>query len=54
MGALESPLGKAGAAHLEYIRSVVRTVAEEAGIQDSEPFAHSWHILMKGSIIAAA
>lgn len=44
----------AGAAHLEYIRSVVRTLAEEAGVQDSEPFAHSLHILMKGSIIAAA
>lgn len=53
MGDLESPLGKASAAHLEYIRSVVRTLAEEAGVQDSESFAHSWHILMKGSIVAA-
>jgi AcrR family transcriptional regulator len=53
MGDLESPLGKASAAHLEYIRSVVRTLAEEAGVQDSETFAHSWHILMKGSIVAA-
>ena len=53
MGDLESPLGKASAAHLEYIRSVVRTLAEEAGVQDSEAFAHSWHILMKGSIVAA-
>jgi AcrR family transcriptional regulator len=54
MGDLESPLGKASAAHLEYIRSVVRTLAEEAGVQESETFAHSWHILMKGSIVAAA
>jgi AcrR family transcriptional regulator len=53
MGDLDSPLGKASAAHLEYIRSVVRTLAEEAGVQDSETFAHSWHILMKGSIVAA-
>ena len=53
MGDRESPLGKASAAHLEYIRSVVRTLAEEAGVQDSEAFAHSWHILMKGSIVAA-
>jgi AcrR family transcriptional regulator len=53
MGDLESPLGKASAAHLEYIRSAVRTLAEEAGVQDSETFAHSWHILMKGSIVAA-
>jgi AcrR family transcriptional regulator len=52
-GDLDSPLGKASAAHLEYIRSVVRTLAEEAGVQDSESFAHSWHILMKGSIVAA-
>ena len=53
MGDLDSPLGKASAAHLEYIRSMVRTLAEEAGVQDSEAFAHSWHILMKGSIVAA-
>ena len=53
MGDLDSPLGKASAAHLEYIRSVVRTLAEEAGVHDSETFAHSWHILMKGSIVAA-
>ena len=50
---LDNPLGKASAAHLEYIRSVVRTLAEEAGVPDSETFAHSWHILMKGSIVAA-
>jgi AcrR family transcriptional regulator len=53
MGDLDSPLGKASAAHLEYIRTVVRTLAEEAGVQDSEAFSHSWHILMKGSIVAA-
>jgi len=53
MGDLDSPLGKASAAHLEYIRSAVRTLAEEAGVQESEAFAHSWHILMKGSIVAA-
>lgn len=53
MGDLDSPLGKASAAHLEYIRTVVRTLAEEAGVQDPENFAHSWHILMKGSIVAA-
>jgi AcrR family transcriptional regulator len=52
-GDLENPLGKASAAHLEYIRSVLCTLAEEAGVQDTESFAHSWHILMKGSIVAA-
>ena len=53
IGDLDTPLGKASAAHLEYIRSIVRTLAEEAGVQDAEAFAHSWHILMKGSIVAA-
>jgi AcrR family transcriptional regulator len=48
------PLGQASAAHLENIRSVVRTLAEEAGLRDLEEFAHAWHILMKGSIVAAA
>jgi AcrR family transcriptional regulator len=53
MGDLENPVGKASAAHLEYIRSVVAALAEEAGVKDVESFAHSWHILMKGSIVAA-
>ncbi|MGH3135622.1 MAG: TetR/AcrR family transcriptional regulator [Gaiellaceae bacterium] len=52
-GDLRHPVGKASAAHLEYIRSVVSGLAEEAGIPDPETFAHSWHILMKGSIVAA-
>jgi AcrR family transcriptional regulator len=46
--------GQACIAHLENIRTVVRTLAEEAGLRDSESFARSWHILMKGSIISAA
>ena len=50
---LDDPVGRASADHLEYIRSVVRTLAEEAGIGDAADFAHSWHILMKGSIVAA-
>jgi AcrR family transcriptional regulator len=53
MGDLDNPLGKASAAHLEYIRSVVCKLAEEAGVEDAHSFAHSWHILMKGSIVAA-
>jgi AcrR family transcriptional regulator len=39
--------------HLENIRSVVRGLAEEAGLCDVDAFARSWHILMKGSIISA-
>jgi AcrR family transcriptional regulator len=47
-------LGAASAAHLANIRSVLRSLAEEAGIEDTDGFARSWHILMKGSIVAAA
>jgi AcrR family transcriptional regulator len=48
------PAGSASVHHLENIRSVVRQLAEEADLQDPGSFAHSWHILMKGSIVAAA
>ena len=48
------PAGRACVQHLETIRSIVRRLAEEAGLRDPAAFAHSWHILMKGSIIAAA
>jgi AcrR family transcriptional regulator len=50
---LDDPVGRASAAHLEYIRSVIALLAEEAGVEDAAEFAHSWHILMKGSIVAA-
>ncbi len=48
-----TPIGKASAVHLSNIRSIIRTLATEAGLRDPEQFAHSWHILMKGSIVAA-
>jgi AcrR family transcriptional regulator len=47
-------VGKASIDHLENIRGVVSSLAEEAGLREVESFARSWHILMKGSIIAAA
>jgi AcrR family transcriptional regulator len=50
----EHPVGKASIQHLENIRSVVRRLAEEASLRDTASFARSWHILMKGSIVAAA
>lgn len=53
MGAAH-PLGKASIEYLGRIRQQVRILADEAGLEDSEAFALSWHILMKGSIIAAA
>ena len=49
----DHPAGKASMRHLENIRSIVRGLAEEAGLRDPASFAHSWHILMKGSIVAA-
>jgi AcrR family transcriptional regulator len=45
--------GGASIEHLARIRALVRRFAEEAGLRDPESFARSWHILMKGSIIAA-
>jgi AcrR family transcriptional regulator len=46
--------GSASVRHLANIRSIVQGLAEEAGLREPDSFAHSWHILMKGSIIAAA
>ncbi|TDC53230.1 TetR/AcrR family transcriptional regulator [Jiangella ureilytica] len=48
------PLGEASIEYLENIRAIVRERAEQAGLRESEEFARSWHILMKGSIVSAA
>lgn len=48
-----TPVGAACAGHLANIRSIIRRLAAEAGLRDPDEFAHSWHILMKGSIVAA-
>lgn len=54
---LETPeddaLQAASKQFLENIRAIVRSLAEEASIGDPDAFAHSWHVLMKGSIVAA-
>ena len=47
-------LARASALRLANIRSIVRRLGAEAGLREPDSFAHSWHILMKGSIIAAA
>jgi AcrR family transcriptional regulator len=49
----KSPLRRAAAAHLAKIRGIVRDQAEQAGLKDAEAFAQAWHMLMKGSIVAA-
>jgi AcrR family transcriptional regulator len=48
------PAGQASIQYLDNIRGIVRERAEAAGLVDVDNFARSWHILMKGSIIAAA
>jgi AcrR family transcriptional regulator len=48
------PAGGASVRHLEQMRAIVRRLAEEAGLRDTDSFARSWHILMEGSIISAA
>jgi AcrR family transcriptional regulator len=50
----EHRASRASIQHLENIRSIVRRLAEEAGLRDPDSFARSWHILMKGSIVSAA
>lgn len=49
----EHPLGIASREYLANIRAMVQTLAAEAGLEQPEAFASSWHILMKGSIISA-
>jgi AcrR family transcriptional regulator len=50
----EHPAGDASVRHLEQIRAIVRRLAEDAGLRDTDSFARSWHILMQGSIVVAA
>ena len=49
----QSELHHASGQHLARIRAFVVDLAEEAGVADPEGLAHKWHILMKGSIVAA-
>lgn len=48
-----SPIHQASVRHLANIRVYLSALAEQAGVADPEEFAHQWHILMKGSIMAA-
>jgi AcrR family transcriptional regulator len=47
------PLHQACADYLASIRSFLTGLARQAGVRDPEAFARQWHILMKGSIVAA-
>ena len=50
----ESPIRKATVECLARIREYLRELAAAAGVADPADFAAKWHILMKGSIVAAA
>jgi AcrR family transcriptional regulator len=50
----DNPLHVAAAGHLARIRDFVCDLAAEAGLKDVSNFCDTWHMLMKGSIIAAA
>jgi hypothetical protein len=39
--------------YLAGIRGFLEQLVREAGIADAQDFARRWHILMKGSIVAA-
>ena len=49
----ESQVRQASVQHLANIREFIKALAAEAGIADTDAFARQWHILMKGSIMAA-
>jgi AcrR family transcriptional regulator len=48
-----SPVHLASVDHLRNIRTFVSGLAADAGAGDPDALAHKWHILMKGSIVAA-
>lgn len=48
------PIHRAGVSYLASIRRFLEELAREAGVAQAHDFARQWHILMKGSIVAAA
>ena len=49
----DDPVRAASVKHLANIRGLIQELAGEAGIEDVDAFSRQWHILMKGSIVAA-
>jgi AcrR family transcriptional regulator len=49
----DDPVRRACVVHLENVRTFVAELAAAAGVDDAQRFATQWHILMKGSIVAA-
>lgn len=50
----EHVVDKASIVYLDNIRTLVAALAKEAGLRDTQSFAHSWQILMKGATVSAA
>jgi AcrR family transcriptional regulator len=50
----DHPVRDAAVRHLAEIRAFLSGLAAEAGVDEPDAFARQWHILMKGSIVAAA
>ena len=46
-------INEAGITYLTKIREFLQELASAAGVPDPDDFARQWHILMKGSIVAA-
>ena len=49
----DHPLHQAAAGYLARIRAFLKELAADAEIPDPSGFARQWHVLMKGSIVAA-
>jgi hypothetical protein len=49
----QHPVHQAAVQYLANIRGYLIRLATQAGISDPDAFARKWHILMKGSIMAA-
>lgn len=49
----DSRVNQAAAEHLARIRRMIHGLARDAGLAEPKAFARTWHMLMKGSIIAA-
>jgi AcrR family transcriptional regulator len=52
-GGPDDEVHRAAVEHLARIRRYLRELAEQAGVADPSTFARQWHVLMKGSIMAA-
>jgi AcrR family transcriptional regulator len=48
-----NPIRQASTTHLANIRIFLRELANDLGVTDPDDFARKWHIVMKGSIVAA-